>query len=130
MLGPDIPDFAGQWDYDSTLRECISILKLMGQQALLRRRNVGDRFCNIFIRKHTVREMMGGKVDLTERACLVAATDTIVAMPPQHDIDRLILLQQPVWGSGIETVNLRIVRPVEAVAPAGTIMFWRMDVKA
>lgn len=118
------------WNYEFTLSQCASILNAMGQPAVLRRGvkpNTLDRPVVVFFRRHSVREMMGGLVDPMERRVIMSARNLTV--PPDVNVDSLIIFQQPMRGTPVELENLRITKPPEPVGPAGLTVIWRLWVR-
>lgn len=106
-------------------RQAAQLIAKHGQQCVLRRAS-GDRWVRAFIRSIRQREMLGGLVDPLVRIALVAVP---VDPPPDHQADRLVTFVQPIREIPVELEVLRIVFNPEKVSPAGTVAFWRLQVR-
>ena len=113
------------FDWALIARQSAGLISRHGQPCVLRRAS-GDRPVKAFIRRFTAREMMGGLVDPLVRFALVAAP---IDPPPDHQQDRLITFTQPMTDVPVELENLRIVATPESVQPAGTVAFWKLQVR-
>jgi hypothetical protein len=124
------PPTVDRFSYEKTISQVGGIIRTMGMPAVLRRGivpNISDRPCRIFVRKYTVREMMGGLVDPMERFVLMSADG--LKIPPEHSIDSIITFFQPMTEPPIEDENLRIIEPAVPIKPAGILVAWKVRVR-
>jgi hypothetical protein len=103
------------------------LVKQFGQQAVLRRNGAADRWIWCVITDYSPQELQGRQYDPLSRRALVSAVG--VTIPPQMAVDRLITFNQPLATPPAELDALRILAPPTPYDPAGTVLFWELNVR-
>jgi hypothetical protein len=90
------------------------------------RRLSGDRDCIAVEVDFTPQERAGQLINPTDRLFLVSPKDLVV--PPVEDRD--VLVTFVVGSDTVEDEHLKIVQPPGKLAPAGTVVYWELQVRA
>lgn len=99
------------------------MIRKYGAQAILRR-STGDRVCWACIVQYTTSEKQGRMINPTDRRALVSAVG--LDPPPSSEVDSLVTLDPE---TGAEKETLRIIAPIDRVAPAQSVLYWDLQVR-
>jgi hypothetical protein len=120
------------FDYVGLMLQADALIAQFGMVAVLRRAGSSpqDRPCLVVITDTYPRDRAQQLANPTDRRVLIsAATPEVQAMPPNNELDQLVLFAQPLANPPVVAEVLPFAQPVKRYAPAGVVVLYEATVR-
>lgn len=112
------------YNYARVQNRADQLIRKYGRAAVLRRTS-GDRPVRAVLIDYTTRERAGDLIQASDQKALVSAKGLTV--PPDNEEDVLVIGAGPTFVAPFE--ELKIVAPPSKLDPAGTVVYWELQVR-